>query len=140
MSIKTGFKTITIPFNNLPNTQVSGDYSTRIGVINKGVYIIYISASLQVGSGVGNIVQTNISISEPYDYTNALTNFLVMTSNSGSMGVVGTQSMDVCARNIVSITNDNTPLYIHIICNLTGTWGTTKPNSQQNKIIITKIS
>jgi hypothetical protein len=140
MPIKTGFKTITIPFNNLPNTQVSGDYSVQIGTINKGVYIIYITASLQVGSGVGNITYANISLSEPYDYINNSTNFLVFTPNYGTMGVVGTQAMDICSGNIVTISNDNTPLYIHIACTLTGTWGTTKPNSQQNKIRITRIA
>jgi len=140
MPTKTGFKTITIPFNNIPNTQVSGDYSAQVGTLNKGVYLIYITASLQVGSGVGNITYANISLSEPYDYINSSTNFLVFTPNYGTMGVVGTQAMDICGGNIVTISNDNTPLYIHIACTLTGIWGTTKPNSQQNKILITKIS
>ena len=140
MPTKTGFKTITIPFNNIPNTQVSGSYSSQVGILNKGVYLINISGTFYVGSGVGNITQASITLSEPYDLFNALTNFLVITPNYGPMGVLGTQSMDISARNIVTISTDNTPIYIRIICTLTGTWGTTNPNSQQNKILITKIS
>jgi hypothetical protein len=143
MASKTGYKNILLKLN-IPNTQPSGTWSgvnTPITYLDKGTYLCSLNVQYVVGSGTGNITQTFTNITTMFPWSDNNTNVICSSPLTGAMGIALTQPMVQNLANTFTVTSDNTPIYIQLQCNLTGTWGLTiNNNSNLNVISFTKLS
>lgn len=143
MASKTGYKNILLPLN-IPNTQPSGTWSgvnTPITYLDKGTYLCSLNIQYVVGSGSSNITQTLTAITTMLPWSNVNTNVICSSPNTGAMGSALTQPMIQNLANTFTVTADNTPIYIQLQCNLTGSWGLTiGVYSNLNVISFTKLS
>lgn len=142
MASASGFQSIRIALNKIPNTQASGVWSgssTKITQLDKGIYFCNWNVSYQV-NGTGPITnsQTVVTSTQPY-----LSSGIVLASSplTGAMGLSGTEPMRQTVTNTFIILQDNTPIYVYLSCTLTGQWGTTNISEQYlNYISFTRIS
>lgn len=142
MSIATGFQTIRILLNNIPNTQPSGTWvgnATPITYLDRGVYFVNYNVSYEcAGPGPITNSQTAICIDAPFIGAGKI---IATTPITGPMGLSGTNSMRMTLSNTAVITTDNTPIYMYLSCTITGPWGTINPqDSNLNILSFTKLS
>jgi len=143
MSVRSGFDSIRVLLNNIPNTQVSGVWSGNNNMqtyLNRGVYIVNYNVSY-VCNGTGPTTNTQTVITSGASFTNN-GQIIVGTSPTGQMGSIGNNGQRYTLSNTFVITTDNTPIYVYLSCTLTGaTWGTVNANEvQMNIVSFTKIS
>lgn len=128
----------TVNLNTLvPNTQVSGNWvgnGLQLTTLDKGLYLANLIVNFQLGSGAGNISNCLCAI-----YTNASSPNRFLGMPTSKFGCTGTILPKQSMSNIVYIDADNTPIYLFLSCNLTGTWGLTDTVDPLNQLVFTKI-
>lgn len=143
MSIKTNYTSIRMKVNNIPNTQPIGNWSgnaTPVGYLNKGVYYCNFNVGLQ-SSGGATIQTMTVAITSVLQWSDANSNIIASSPNTGNMVVSATQPLLYSMCNVCVIDSDNTPIFLFITTSLDiGTWGTTIANNPMVNIIsFTKI-
>lgn len=143
MASKTGYNTVRIKVNNIPNTQPNGNWSGNpnpVGYLNKGVYFCDFNVGLQ--SAGGSSVQTmTVAVTSTLAWVDVNSNIIVSSPNTGNVVVSATQPSYYNMCNVCIIDTDNTPIFLMITSNVNvGTWGTTIANNPMVNIIsFTKI-
>jgi hypothetical protein len=143
MAIRNGFKPHSVVAINIPNTQISGDWSgisTPITTLDSGVYYFTYNISY-VPIGVGPISTTLTAITTVLPWVDVNTNIVCSSPNTGHLGGGNEAIMYQSLSGTAIITTDNTPVYLKLYCAVTGTWGSILPTSNQlNRIVILKLS
>lgn len=143
MALASGFQSIRIPLNNIPNTQPSGTWSgstTQITTLDPGIYFVNWNVSYQV-NGIGPITNTLAIVTLNAVYTGPNAVIAASSPLTGAMGLTGTEPMRQTVTNTIIVTQPNTPVYVFLQCTLTGLWGTTNVNEQYlNSLSFTKIT
>ena len=142
MSIKSGFDSIRVLVNNIPNTQVSGVYvgnGNIITYLDAGIY--FVNYNVSYIPTVGPITNSQAIITSGLSFTGG-GQVICSTPLTGQMGLTGTNAMRQTLSNTFVVPNNNTPFYLYLTCTVTaGTWGTTNASEQYMNIIsFTKIS
>ena len=143
MASKTGYDTIRIKVNNIPNTQPNGNWSGNpnpVGYLNKGVYFCDFNVGLQSAGGATTQTMT-VAVTSTLEWADVNSNIIISSPNTGNRVVSATQPLLYTMCNVCIIDTDNTPIYLMITSNVNvGTWGTTIANNPMVNIIsFTKI-
>ena len=142
MSLRTSNNVIVFNLKQNQTTNGTNDnFTIPFGYINKGTYYMCYNLALTITTGGTGRFLPIITINQPYNNENRLI-ILGLTVSPVNTNLLP-NFIDGTA-NIITITNDNTPLYWYLstLSNPANGWrtSTTPQNSLLNKLCIFRIS
>ena len=140
MSSKSGFPIQRLriaTINTLFPPGACPENGTILTYVNKGTYLVACSVAYQ--SGGGTISNSQMVITSNFPYGNGAETILCGQNPTGAQGVAAGNQMRQTLSNIVTILNNNTPIYKYLSCTDTVNWNLTAEGSF-NYVIFTKIA